>query len=333
MIQFISLIDIEGGGVPKWDFIHPAAPERLRDRLQKYRKLASSFIYAVITAFGEEIVGQRIRELRLSEIKFIFMPLEHEGHLFYAVFIVDMKDNPVATRRAFMRFYEKNYTDFDEILIEEMVSKHIIEELRHSMAQFLDPLARDNELFCRRDTLHFLSSYMVSLLCSGALTSLLWGVNQTFSLMESHPISIAVLVFGCLFVLPGIPIGILTQYGRHAIGVAFLNSVTIVIGATLLWQEILLSSAETIVGATIVREILIASATLVGTMLGTMLALISFVIAKFFERRKLTCITPFEKIPKLAESHKETTNSPPAATMIDSETKKTQRNEERRREK
>lgn len=314
MIQFISVIDIEGGGISKWDFIHPAAPKQLRERLEKYRKLASSFIYAVITAFGEEIVGQRIRELRLSEIKFIFMPLEHDGTLYYVVSIVDMKDNPVATQRAFMNFYKNHYHNFDEILTGISVSKSTMERLRSAMEQFLVPLAWRGKFFGKRDKIHLSSSYLVSLLFSGLLTGILWGSNELFRLMETNPILMALLVFGGLFVLPGILIGYLTQYGRHAIGVAFLNSLTIVFGATFLWQNLLLSSAETIIGTTVSKEILIASSILMGLMLGTMLALVSFLIAKFFERRKLTCIKRLQHIPKLTKEEKEEppTHTPPS---------------------
>lgn len=302
MIHFVSLIDIEGGGASRWDFIHPDTPDPLRERLEKYRDLASNFIYAVISAFGDEIVGDQIRELRLSEIKFVFMPLEENDKLYYAVFIVDMKDNPVATRRIFMDFFRKNKQQFNKVLTGPRIRKNIMERLRSAMAQFLVPRARQKKVFSARNKKHLFCSYLVSLLLSGILTTALWGINESYHLMDTNPILLAVFVFIFVFLLPGIPIGILTQYGRNAIIVAFLNSLTIVIAATFLWQDLLLSGARVISQNMISKGILIATASLVGIMLGTTLAIVSFIFAKYFERRRLTCIKPLSNIPEISKN-------------------------------
>lgn len=262
-------------------------------------------------------MGDRIRELRLSEIKFTFMPLEHKDDLFYVVFIVDMKDNPVATQRTFMDFYHRHFEAFDEILTGTSVPTNTVERLRNSMAQFLVPLARDNKFFSARDKTHLASSYVVSLLISTLFTISLWGVNVQFDLMEESPIVLAELVFVLLFLLPGIPIGILTQYGRHAIIVAFLNSLTVVVGATVLWQDLLLRSAHQFIGSIVVREIVILSATLVGIMLGTTLALVSYLLAKFFERRRLTCIKRLKHIPAIVKTEPPDFDKPPKAPPIE----------------
>ena len=298
MIYFISVIDVsEGGGVPKWDFIHPDTPQPLRDRLEKYRELAASFVYGIITAFGGEIVGDRVRELRLSEIQTIFMRLRHKGAMYYVVFIVDVRDNPKAVNRIFMRFYRKYYKEFDEILTSMAVSTALMERLRAAMAQFLVPYARKNKLLGARDTSHMITSYVISLLLSGVFALSIWLLNKMYNISE-NPLVFAGVVFGALFFLPAIPIGILTQYRKLAMIVSYLNSITLVLSAAILWQEMLRSSAASLLGRPPETIMIIGAAGLIGVMLGTVMAFMSVIFAGFFEARRLTCIRPLRLVPE-----------------------------------
>ncbi len=299
MIYFISVIDVsEGGGVPKWDFIHPDTPHPLRERLEKYRELAASFVYGIITAFGGEIVGDRVRELRLSEIQAIFMRLKHKGAMYYVVFIVDVRDNPKAVYRIFMSFYRRYYKEFDEVLTSMAVPTVLIERLRAAMAQFLVPYARKSVALGARDRTHLLTSYAISLIISGVLAFTVWIINRLENIMKTNPLLFVGIVFLCLFFLPAIPIGWLTQYRKLAMVVSYLNSITIVTSAAVLWQEMLNSSAASILGRQPGSVVVISAATLIGVMLGTVMAFLSLIIAGFFERRKLTCIRPLKLVPE-----------------------------------
>lgn len=301
LIYFISIIDVsEGGGVPKWDFIHPDTPKPLRERLEKYRELAASFIYGIITAFGGEIVGDRLRELRLSEIKTIFMKIDHKGAIFYAVFIVDIKDHPSAVKKIFMKFYKKYYNEFDEVLMGITTPISTIERLRTAMSQFLVPYARKSRAFGARDTVHMLSSYVISLTITGLLAGLVWLYNHLFHLMETDPMKIVALSFFTLFIIPAIPIGFLTQFRKNAIIVSYLNSLSIVVGAALLWQDMLRSSAASILGEQPESIIILGAAGLVGIMLGTVLAFLSMMLASFFEHSRLTALRPLKLVPEVS---------------------------------
>jgi len=301
LIYFISIIDVsEGGGVPKWDFIHPDTPKPLRERLEKYRELAASFVYGIITAFGGEIIGDRIRELRLSEIQTIFMRLRHGGAMYYVVFIVDIRDKPAAVYRIFMKFYRRYRDAFDEIFTEVAVPTSTIERLRNAMAQFLVPYARKSRTFGARDLRHMLSSYMVSVIITTILAIIVWGINKIYNLKATQPMTLVALAFTMLFMVPSIPIGFLTQYRRLAVVVAYLNSLSVVVGAALLWQDILRSGAASILGRPPESMVIIGAAALVGVMLGTVLAFLSILIAGFYEARKLTSIRPLKLIPEVA---------------------------------
>ena len=299
MIYFVSIIDVsEGGGVPKWDFIHPDTPHPLRERLEKYRELAASFVYGIITAFGGEIVGDRVRELRLSEIQTIFMRLKHKDAMYYVVFIVDIRDNPKAVYRAFIRFYRKYYKEFDEILTSIAVSTSLIERLRTAMAQFLFPYARTSQAFGARDYRHLFSSYLVSLLITGILAMFVWLLNHVYDIKDKNPLLLAGLVFLFIFFLPAMPIGFLTQYKKWGVIVGYLDSLSMVVSATVLWRDMLSSSAASILGKEPESMVLIGAAGLVGIMLGTVLAFMSIIVAGYFEARKLTCIRPLKLIPE-----------------------------------
>ncbi len=299
LIYFVSIIDVsEGGGVPKWDFIHPDTPHPLRERLEKYRELAASFVYGIITAFGGEIVGDRVRELRLSEIQTIFMRMKHKGSIYYVVFIVDIRDNPKAVYRAFMRFYRKYYNDFDEILTSIAVSTATIERLRTAMSKFLVPYARTNRTFGARDRTHLIASYCVSLIVTSILAIAVWLINNQYSLKEQNTVLFAGLVFLLLFFVPALPIGILTQYRKLAFIVGYLDSLSIVLGAAVLWHEMLTSSAESLIGMHATTLVVVSAAALIGLMLGTVLAFAALIVAWFFETRKLTSIRPLKLIPE-----------------------------------
>ena len=301
MIYFISIIDVsEGGGIPKWDFIHPDTPEPLRERLEKYRELAASFIYGIITAFGGEIVGDRIRELRLSEIQTIFMKLNHKGAIFYVVFIIDIRDHPAAVKKIFLKFYKKYYNEFDEVLMGVTASIASIERLRTAMSQFLVSYARKSRAFGARDTVHMLSSYVVSLMVTGLFAVIVWLYNHLYHVMETDPIRIVALVFFMLFILPAVPIGFLTQFRKNAIIVAYLNSLSIVVGAAFLWQDMLRSSAASILGEQPESVVILGAAGLVGIMLGTVLAFLSMFIASFFEYTRLTSLRPLRFVPEVS---------------------------------
>lgn len=303
MIYFASIIDVTmGGGTPKWDFIHPETPRPLMERLAKYRDHVASFIYAIIEAFGGEILGDQLRELRLSEIQVIFSVLKHKDLLFYVVFVADIKDNPKAVNKIFMEFYKKYYNDFDELLTSEIISQTLIEKLRTAMAQFLVQFTRVNKLFGTRDIRHLIASYVVSLAITFVLVGITWLINHMLGLMDSSPITFALLVFFMVFVLPALPIGYLTEYRRFAVLIAYMNSITTVVGATIVWQPLLLSYARFVWEAT-TEYILLGAAILGGLMLGTILAMLSYIIAQFFEYRTLTSvrelryIKPMESVP------------------------------------
>ena len=302
MIYFINIIDVTaGGGTPKWYFIHPETPEALRKRLYKYRDLMSGFAYSIITAFGEEILGAKLRELKLSDVQMIFSTLRHKDYLYYVIFVADIKDNPSAVNRIFLKFYRKYYDDFDKILTSEIIPTDITEKLRTAMAQFLVPYSRQNPAFGARDKKHLFMSYFVSMLITGIMALTAWITNRIPQphLMDANPLLFAALVFLLIFVIPGIPIGILTQYRKFAVIVAYLNSLTIVMITTILWQELLISYAELIVSAGVeLRILVLVGALLAGLMLGTILMFIAYITAWFFETRKLTSIRPLETVAR-----------------------------------
>lgn len=297
MIYFINIIDVsEEGGVYKWYFIHPDTPEPLREKLEKSKELAGGFIYGIINAFGGEIIGDRVRELRLSEVKAIFMKLDHKDTTYYVFFIVDIRDNPSAVKKIFMKFYRKYYEEFDKILMKP--DEYIEERLRIAMAQFLTQYVRRRKTFGARDTTHMLLSYIVSLAITGLLASFVWLYNRLSHLMEIDPMRFAMLSFFVIFILPAIPIGFLTQYKKNAIIVAYLNSLSIVIGVALLWRDMLRSGAASILGKPPESIVILGAAGLVGIMLGTVLAFLSMIVASLFECSRLTSLRPLKLIPE-----------------------------------
>ena len=314
MIYFINIIDVTiGGGTPKWYFIHPETPEPLRKRLYKYRDLMSGFVYSIITAFGNEILGAKLRELKLSEIQVIFSTLKHRDYLYYVIFVTDIKDNPSAVNKIFLKFYKKYYKDFDEILSGEIISTDISEKLRTAMAQFLVPYSRQNPALGARDTRHLFTSYVLSMIITGILALITWVVNRSTQphLMDANPLLFAALVFLMIFVIPGIPIGIFTQYRKFAVVVAYTVSLTMVLGATIMWQDLLISYAELVVPPGVeMRILLLVGAILAGLMLGTILMMISYAIAWYFETRKLTSIRPLATVTMPSLEEEPTEESP-----------------------
>jgi len=122
--------------------------------------------------------------------------------------------------------------------------------------------------------------------------------------MDANPLLFAALVFLMIFVIPGIPIGIFTQYRKFAVVVAYTVSLTMVLGTTIMWQDLLISYAELVVPPGVeMRILLLVGAILAGLMLGTILMMISYAIAWYFETRKLTSIRPLATVtmPSLEE--------------------------------
>ncbi|MCR8433352.1 MAG: hypothetical protein QXH55_03675 [Candidatus Korarchaeota archaeon] len=308
MIYFVSIVDVESeGGISKWHFIHPETPEALRKRLYEYRDLISSFAYAIIRAFGSEIIGEKLRELKLSDVQIVFSTIEHKGRLYYVIFIADIRDNSSAVDRIFTAFYKKYYKDFDSILSGPIINTTIVDRLKAAFAQFLFPHARQNPLLGARDLRHFIISYLMAVAITGLLAFMTWVINRIPqpSLMNTNPILFALIVFLLIFVAPGIPIGMITQYRRFAFAVAYMDSLTITLISLVVWRDLLLSYAsfaeQYVPDVTILLAI---GAILIGAMLGTMLMFISYGVAWYFEARRLTSVrslitlgAPIEKKP------------------------------------
>lgn len=305
MIYFTSIVDVESeGGIPRWYFIHPETPPTLRKRLYDYKDLISSFAYAIIKAFGSEILGERLRELKLSDVQIIFSTIQHKDRMFHVIFIADIRDYAPAVDRIFYAFYRKYHDEFDKILMSPIIDVASAERLKTAFAQFLFPYSRQNPLLGARDLKHLLMSYAITVTITGILMLAAWIINRIPKphLMDANPILFATLVFLLVFAIPGIPIGLITQYRKFASIVAYMNSLTVTLTSLAIWRDLLLSYArfaEPYVPDLLI--LLIIGSILAGAMLGTFLMFISYGVAWYFESRTLTSVRSLKALGAFIE--------------------------------